>query len=107
MSRQTLALLQALDLPDWVASTPRQFAALARRWADDLPGRQVLRQTLRQRLQASVLGDGAGLARALERVYRRRCPAGAEPASAQPADAQSVSLTAPALGPDRSSALPT
>ena len=107
VSRQTLALLQALDLPDWVASTPRQFAALARRWADDLPGRQVLRQTLRQRLQASVLGDGAGLARALEQVYRRRCPAGAEPASAQPADAQAVSLTAPALGPDRSSALPT
>lgn len=87
VSRQTLALLQALGLPDWVASTPRQFAALARRWADDLPGCQGLRQTLRQRVQASELGDGAGLARALEAVYRRHSQAGPEAAAARSAGA--------------------
>ena len=90
VSRQTLALLQVLDMPDWVASTPRQFADLARRWADDVPGRQGLRQTLRQRLQASELGDGAGLARALEAVFRRRCPAGAGAAGAQAGDSASA-----------------
>jgi predicted O-linked N-acetylglucosamine transferase (SPINDLY family) len=76
VSRQTLAIVQALGLPELAATTPQAYVERAAALADDLALRRIWRshpqQGLRARLGASPLGDGAGLARALEAVARRR-----------------------------------
>ncbi|NRR32627.1 tetratricopeptide repeat protein [Oxalobacteraceae bacterium] len=77
VSRQTLAMLEALGLADLAAPTPGAFVALACALAADLPRRQALRADLRERMRASVLSDGAGLARALESIYFTRRAGGA------------------------------
>lgn len=72
VSRQTEALLAAVDLHDLVARTPRQVVEIAARLAADVPRRAALRTALRGRMRAGPLGDGASLARCLEALFERQ-----------------------------------
>jgi len=69
MSRQGLALLNMIGLESLVATTPRQYIDIATALAADHARRKELRATLRARVQASLLFDADGLARALESQY--------------------------------------
>jgi predicted O-linked N-acetylglucosamine transferase (SPINDLY family) len=69
LSRQALAVLEAIGLPDLVARTPREFAATVARLAADAGRRAALRDGLRERMRASALFDGRSLAAALEQSY--------------------------------------
>ncbi|MCB2187331.1 MAG: tetratricopeptide repeat protein [Deltaproteobacteria bacterium] len=60
------ALLQTLGLPELVATTPEEYLQKAVRLAADPAGLDRLRQTLRPRLLASPLTDGAAFTRGLE-----------------------------------------
>lgn len=79
VSRQSLAVLQALGLEGWAPTTPKAYADCAAALAADLPTRTALRHegpgSLRQRMAASPLMNAAGLARALESIYQRRLDA--------------------------------
>ena len=79
VSRQTAAVLRAMGLDTLVAVTPQACIDCAVALADDTATRIAWRspgpQGLRQRLAASAVGDGAGLARALETLYARRAAA--------------------------------
>ena len=70
-SRVGVSLLNAVGLPELVADSPEAFVHAARRLATDRQALDALRQDLRQRLSNSPLMDGAGLARAIESVYRQ------------------------------------
>ncbi len=70
VSRQGVSLLSNAGLPDWIARTPEEFVALARRWAEDLPGLSRLRAGLRHALRRSPLLDGRRYTRHLEQAYR-------------------------------------
>jgi len=69
LSRQALAVLEAIGLGDLVARTPREFAAIVARLAADGGRRAALRDGLRDRMRASDLFDGRSLAAALEQSY--------------------------------------
>ena len=69
--RMGVTQLAALGRPEWIAETPRQYVDLAVGLAGDADLRRSARQQQRQRVQASPLCDGAGLARAVERAYRQ------------------------------------
>lgn len=69
VGRTGASLLSAVGLPELVASTADEYVSTAARVIDDAGWRGQLRATLRQRLAASPLLDGAGLARALEAAY--------------------------------------
>jgi len=69
LSRQALAVLEAIGLPDLVARTPREFAAIVARLAADAGRRAALRDGLRERMRASALFDGRSLAAALEQAF--------------------------------------
>ncbi len=71
MSRQGLAIHRELGLEDLVARTPREYVATVVALAGDRARRAELRRTLRARMAACALGDGRGLARALESQYAR------------------------------------
>nr|AEI30651.1 TPR repeat-containing protein [uncultured microorganism] len=79
VSRQTAAVLQAMGLDTLVAATPQAYIERAAALAADTATRSAWRspgpQGLRERLAASSVGDGAGLARALEALYARRAAA--------------------------------
>jgi predicted O-linked N-acetylglucosamine transferase (SPINDLY family) len=62
--------LATLGLDDWIASSKEQYVAIAVAKAADLPGLSSLRESLRQRMAASVLLDHAGFTRRLEAAYR-------------------------------------
>jgi predicted O-linked N-acetylglucosamine transferase (SPINDLY family) len=64
-------ILRAAGLSDWVADTREAYVAKAVAAASDLPALAALRDGLRQRMEASPLADGAGLARILEATYRQ------------------------------------
>jgi predicted O-linked N-acetylglucosamine transferase (SPINDLY family) len=57
VARQTSAMLRALDLSDFSASDPADFARICRELARDTARRVDLRNTLRQRMQQSPLLD--------------------------------------------------
>ena len=69
-SRNGVAILTALDLPDWIATDPADYVARARALATDRPRLAELRQTLRPRLAASPVGDRVRYTRAVEARYR-------------------------------------
>lgn len=79
MSRWTAAMLAGIGLGDLAAATADDFIAIARGLAADSARRAALRGSLRARLAASPLCDGARKARQIERFYRaiwrRRCAA--------------------------------
>jgi protein O-GlcNAc transferase len=68
-SRVGLSILEALGLPELAARDDSDFVAAAASLAKDDAKRGELRLTLRTRLLTSSLGDGAGLARAVERKF--------------------------------------
>ena len=71
VSRQTYAMLQNLDLGDWAAASAEDYVRIAIQKAQDRAGLSALRQSLRARMQASKLLDGAGFARDMEAAYRQ------------------------------------
>jgi predicted O-linked N-acetylglucosamine transferase (SPINDLY family) len=64
-------ILGALGLDDWVAPDVEAYVDKAVRAAGDLERLSALRAGLRGRFVASPLSDAAGLARAMERLYRQ------------------------------------
>jgi predicted O-linked N-acetylglucosamine transferase (SPINDLY family) len=71
--RSGASILGALGLNDWLAGTPETYVERAVRHARDVPGLASLRASLRERLRASPLMDGAGQARAIEAVFVKLC----------------------------------
>jgi predicted O-linked N-acetylglucosamine transferase (SPINDLY family) len=68
-SRWTSAILAALGLEDFIAHDPNSFVALAQDWAIRRAQLAELRETLRARISASSISNGALRARQLERLY--------------------------------------
>ena len=64
------SLLTTLGLDELIAATPEDYLAHAEALAQDTSRLSALRNTLRPRLLASPLCDGAAYARKIERAYR-------------------------------------
>jgi predicted O-linked N-acetylglucosamine transferase (SPINDLY family) len=80
--RMGASILTGVGLPELVAATPDDYVARAAALASDLQRLTELRAELRPRFLASPLGDGPGLARHVEAMYRamwRRACAGTAP----------------------------
>jgi protein O-GlcNAc transferase len=71
VGRAGWSILCNLGLPELVARTPEQYAALAIQLAKDRPRLQKLRATLRKRMQQSPLMDGKRFASNVEQAYRQ------------------------------------
>lgn len=69
-ARVGASLLHTVGLDDLAATDDEAYVAAAAGLARDAERRATLRRELRDRVAAGPLGDGAGLARALESVYR-------------------------------------
>lgn len=83
VSRQTLALVSAIGLPELAAATPDDFVRIASGLANDTARLADLRQTLRERMRAAPLMDVPGFTRSLEDTLLdlfRRVAATPEPA---------------------------
>jgi len=107
------SILGALGMNDWVATTPDEYIAIARHWANNIDGLAEVRQKLRRRFEESPMRDGVGLTRSIEQAYRDfwqawcdRTTAGVAQVAARPkppAPAQVPAQTpppAPAARPD-------
>jgi len=70
VGRASAGHLAPLGLEDLVASTPSEFVEVAVRLSLDRDRLAALRRSLRDRIRASPLTDGAGYARAVERLFR-------------------------------------
>jgi len=70
LARGGLSILTNLGLPELVAESEEEYVAIAARLASDLPRLAELRQTLRARMEASVLMDAERFARGIEGAYR-------------------------------------
>ncbi|MGZ6195668.1 MAG: O-linked N-acetylglucosamine transferase, SPINDLY family protein [Candidatus Binataceae bacterium] len=68
-ARVSASLLAAVDLDDWVASTPDEFTALAQHHGGNLQTLAALRADLRPRVATSSLCDAKAHARGLEEAY--------------------------------------
>ena len=75
--RMTASVLTAVGMPELVAENPDAYIRAAAALAADLPWLAELRGSLRGRMSASPLCDGAAFTRGLEYAYRalwrRRC----------------------------------
>lgn len=71
VSRVGVSLLSCVDLPELVAKSPEEYVSIAVGLAKDLPRLAELRRTLRLRMRASPLMDGARFARDIESAYRQ------------------------------------
>ncbi|MBM3600418.1 MAG: tetratricopeptide repeat protein [Alphaproteobacteria bacterium] len=71
VGRMGAALLSALGVKRLTAQTRRDYVEAAVALAHDIDALKQLRATLRADMAASPLGDGPGLARALETAYLR------------------------------------
>ena len=70
VSRVSASILTQAGLSDWVARDEEDFVRCAVEAAGDGAGLARLRRSLRRRLKASALLDGAGFTRRLEDAYR-------------------------------------
>jgi protein O-GlcNAc transferase len=70
IGRGGYSLLMTLGLPELIAETPQQYIDVVRKLAGNLPNLAELRATLRQRMEASPLMDGARFARDMEAAFR-------------------------------------
>ena len=70
LARSGSSILRALGLDEWIAVSPEDYMARARRLADDLPALSLLRAGLREHLAKSALCDAAGFTADLEASYR-------------------------------------
>lgn len=68
--RQSMSLLTALGLPEFVADDPEQLVTLAATWADQRAGLADLRSSLRDMMSQSPLTDAAGYVKHLEAAYK-------------------------------------
>jgi predicted O-linked N-acetylglucosamine transferase (SPINDLY family) len=68
-SRGGLGILATLGRRDWVASTPDEYIAIARRLAADPGALSSIRKGLRDELRASPLMDNKGFTRELEAQF--------------------------------------
>jgi predicted O-linked N-acetylglucosamine transferase (SPINDLY family) len=69
-ARVGASLLTAIGLPELIAETPEEYVNIATSLAGDLDRLATLRAEIRERMRASPLCDGAGIARVIEKVYR-------------------------------------
>jgi hypothetical protein len=69
VSRMSTAVLQGAGLHQWIATSEADYLAIAQRAALDLTSLRQGRAGLRAQLQASELGDAAGLNRALWQAF--------------------------------------
>ena len=76
-SRSGQSVVGRAGLHEFVATTPANFVAAARRWAGDPEGLAAVRGSLRERLAGSALGDPQLAARAfglaMRQIWRRWC----------------------------------
>jgi len=70
VSRWSASILRSIGLPELVAPTAERYIELAAGLVREPARLAALRATLRQRITASPLCDGAARTRQLERVYR-------------------------------------
>lgn len=70
IERHAASLLTAIGASEWIADTVERYIDSAVALALDASGRRATRATQRQRVLASPLVDGHGLARAIEALYR-------------------------------------
>jgi predicted O-linked N-acetylglucosamine transferase (SPINDLY family) len=68
--RASASILTTLGLTDWIAETQEQYVELAVRKAGELSALAELRQGLRARFRASIIGDTAAYVRVAEGEYR-------------------------------------
>ena len=71
VSRAGLSQLTNLGLPEFVAHAENEYVAIATELAGDLPRLAELRETLRPRMEASVLMDAVRFTRGIENAYRK------------------------------------
>ncbi len=71
ISRQSKSFMYAVGYPEWVASTPGDFVAIASRLAADVIGMQLVRASLRQKMSKSSLCDTKLFTQNLEALYRQ------------------------------------
>ena len=69
-SRMGLSILSTLGLTNFVAYTSQEYVDIAVKLAHNLPYLRSLRNTMRQRMHASLLLDAPTFTRHLERSYR-------------------------------------
>ncbi len=69
-ARVGASILSHLGLPSLIAGTPDQYVRIATRLANDAKRLSGLRDSLRQQLLASSLGDSDGFARTMEEGYQ-------------------------------------
>ncbi|MBF0587747.1 MAG: tetratricopeptide repeat protein [Magnetococcales bacterium] len=69
-SRLLAAYMTHLDMDDWVAHSPEEYVQIAIRKAKNLQELADLSTSLRERFDASILGDHAAYALAVEHAYR-------------------------------------
>jgi tetratricopeptide (TPR) repeat protein len=69
-ARVGASILTAVGLEHLIAPTPEEYIAIAAALARDRAALAALRASLRERMRASPLCDGAGFARAVEDAYR-------------------------------------
>jgi len=70
IDRQGVSLLRAVGLDELIATSPQDYVDQAVALAGNVARRRTLRATQRERMAASPLCDGRGLAQALETAYR-------------------------------------
>jgi predicted O-linked N-acetylglucosamine transferase (SPINDLY family) len=70
ISRSSASILTTLGMDDWIARTPEEFIAAARRFGSDREALALLRRELRPRLEKSTLMDGARFVPRVESLYR-------------------------------------
>lgn len=70
VGRLSASILTTMGLTDWIAETPEQYIEIACQKAQDLSALADLREKLRSRLTASIIGDSAAYVRAVEHEYR-------------------------------------
>lgn len=71
IARGGVSLLSNLGLTELIAATPQDYVAIVRRLAGDPARLAALRGSLRERMEASPLMDGARFAHNLETLYRQ------------------------------------
>lgn len=71
VSRSTASILSTLGMEDWIAHSDAEYAQRAADHAAQTGALAQLRAGLRDRLERSILMDGAGFTRQLEELYRQ------------------------------------
>ena len=70
VGRLSASFLTTIGLTDWIAETPDQYVEIAVNKARDLSALNELRQSLRQKLSNSIIGDTKAYAAVVEKEYR-------------------------------------